>query len=964
MYSADEVDEVLKSSLTDFRELQPPDLFEKFQQTRLHDLKLKILEIQTSQERRKSMTDFSRILSFIRAFNGFAETFRLTSEQTACVWGPVKYVLHVVKDDIKALDEILQSYRGLGTRIPSVEPYTTLVTENPEVSIWLAFMYQDLLQFQKDLLKLFAARDWKATFHTNWRYYNQESFPDILKSFDHHRRALEGLLRAHHDQKSNEHHQISSDMSLRLNNHLQNYRDDQQNLEIHIRRYQEDREELLRSAKEQEKFRKHMQSSDFKKWVSAPLDLQENSHRIFAGTRAEFPGTTDWVVKDCIVENWIYGEPPETSLLCLNGKKGAGKTILASRIIDYCVEHRRDFKTSFFYCREDDPKQNNCLAIYKSLLIQMLRHHPDLLPSCYEKKLKGNEMLNDEGVARVLIGLFCNENMNQFIIIDGVDEIETAQRKPLLQFFSGLVDKCDTYKPGKVRVMFLGHDLAVYKQLKCMESATIIQLEPHVIEKDIALFVAEKAKQLKEKFDLTNEELQSAQELTIYRSDGMFLFASLAMDNLIRQPTVECVKKELRADFFPEDLRTAYDKVIVRLHRDLGENQWLMAKKIFGWLACAKRPLSWHEIQAALSMVTNESDASVVMDYRNKQLRDDIREICGSLVQKLGNRIMFAHSTAKLHIVNTERLDVKSIECDFTTTCLRYLSSQCFQKDLDQDQLKTFTQQGYYSFQDYALAKWGHHLEAVIKAGPGPLGHSTDYLSQALSQFTSLYRGELSVPTDSEERISRAREECRHFANYEFYEKLVTIWAHFSHQQMAHFKERNKLSIPSLASSLEKTRTMLESLDTQEGIGELYGKFLFKCDRLTCDYFYEGFETKDARDNHLQKHDRPYHCSVLGCSVVVFGFSTNKDLDKHIRLYHPDDTSPATFRQEPREFVEEARFPCPDCGRTFTRKANRDAHVRSKYGERPYACDVCPRAFTRSNDLRRHVRDIHSRRRA
>lgn len=110
--------------------------------------------------------------------------------------------------------------------------------------------------------------------------------------------------------------------------------------------------------------------------------------------------------------------------------------------------------------------------------------------------------------------------MNQFIIIDGVDEIETAQRKPLLQFFSGLVDKCDTYKPGKVRVMFLGHDLAVYKQLKCMESATIIQLEPHVIEKDIALFVAEKAKQLKEKFDLTNEELQSAQELTIYRSDG------------------------------------------------------------------------------------------------------------------------------------------------------------------------------------------------------------------------------------------------------------------------------------------------------------------------------------------------------------------------------------------------------------------------------------------------------------
>lgn len=193
---------------------------------------------------------------------------------------------------------------------------------------------------------------------------------------------------------------------------------------------------------------------------------------------------------------------------------------MASRLIDYCLTHRTDFKTSFFYCREDDPNQNNCLAIYKSLLVQMLVHHPDLLPSCYEKTLKGSEMLNDETVARALIGLFCNADVNHFIIIDGIDEIEAPQRKPLLQFFTGLVDKCDTYKPGKVRVMFLGHDLADYQQLKCMESATIIRLETKIIQKDIQLFVAEKAKKLKEKFSLTDEELYTAKELTLKRSDG------------------------------------------------------------------------------------------------------------------------------------------------------------------------------------------------------------------------------------------------------------------------------------------------------------------------------------------------------------------------------------------------------------------------------------------------------------
>lgn len=161
----------------------------------------------------------------------------------------------MVKDDIKALDEILQSYLGLGVRLPSVKSYASLVTEKPEVAICLAYMYHDLLEFQKSLLKLFAGQDWKVTFHANWRYYHQETFPEILKSFDHHRKALDDLLRAHHYQRSNEHHQISRDMSLRLNNHLQNYQENWQDLEVLIRRYEEDRNVLLRNAREEETHR-------------------------------------------------------------------------------------------------------------------------------------------------------------------------------------------------------------------------------------------------------------------------------------------------------------------------------------------------------------------------------------------------------------------------------------------------------------------------------------------------------------------------------------------------------------------------------------------------------------------------------------------------------------------------------------------------------------------------------------
>jgi hypothetical protein len=73
-----------------------------------------------------------------------------------------------------------------------------------------------------------------------------------------------------------------------------------------------------------------------------------------------------------------------------------------------------------------------------------------------------------------------------------------------------------------------------------------------------------------------------------------------------------------------------------------------MAKKIFGLLAGAKRPLKWCELQAALSLEVSPSGA-VTMDFQSNMLRNDIRETCGTLVQVVQqNRVEFIHSTTRL----------------------------------------------------------------------------------------------------------------------------------------------------------------------------------------------------------------------------------------------------------------------------------------------------------------------------
>lgn len=92
----------------------------------------------------------------------------------------------------------------------------------------------------------------------------------------------------------------------------------------------------------------------------------------------------------------------------------------------------------------------------------------------------------------------------------------------------------------------------------------------------------------------------------------------------------------------------SYHKIIDRLERESVRSQWTMAKKIFGLLAGVKRPLKWYELQAALSLEVS-AVGKVSMDYHNNQLRNDIRETCGTLVQVVQkNRVEFIHSTTRL----------------------------------------------------------------------------------------------------------------------------------------------------------------------------------------------------------------------------------------------------------------------------------------------------------------------------
>ncbi|KXJ92572.1 hypothetical protein Micbo1qcDRAFT_49583 [Microdochium bolleyi] len=972
------------------------------------------------QEKQKSMLNLARFKSALVVFENLTQAARLDSEQVSYIWGPIKLILKKTANDDKAiLDSILNAYYALGTRIPCTIPHDALLQLRPELQKALAYMYHDILQFHGDILGPLTSGDgWKRTFRAKWNDYADHAFRALLTRFDQHQKLFKNQLEAYGNG-------TLEDMSRRLNGHVQDYQDHWDVLERHIEQYEDDRRILLHSATEAEKKRKESQLKEMLRWFSTPGvdEEQEELHKRFQDARRDAPKTCHWILQNDKALNWLNTETlPKDSILWITGKMGAGKSVLASSMIDRClglgqddtqgepaaahhqteiISHDSDvpvFKTSYFYCREEGSRQNDSLTIYKSLLRQMLRSSQDLLPVCHEKKAKGQGTLNHEVTAQILLELFADADVNHFIVIDGIDSCKAETRRVVINFLSTLVNRCEENKPGKIRVLLVGHDLPDVRRLKPIESSTtIIEMTTKVVQADIGHYLDSSAPKLKA-CGLNASDIGRVRSKVLKRSDGSFLYAQMVMDNLLAQPTVGDLLAELEEERFPADLASAYNAILGRLKKQLNDRGWELAKSIFGWLACCKRPLQWHEIQAILVMSRDESTGDIVMNYYAGRLNRGIHETCGSLVQVLKGRITFVHHTIRAHVLQSEELDEREIECELAIATLTYLAGSCFRpKDDDAKDIDHFIEKKFYSFQDYAASKWNYHLEVVLKSGTAVFENPHRGLScqrklgRAASAFAEAFKTSLEPkdhsgskkPTPAqpekqvEDAIAKAEQACLPFVCYPFHAVMVAIWTHlYYHDTNTDTKQRNKISIHQLEGSMKRIRSRLESTwiglsgDSEKvaEFEETYGSNVFKCDRIACDYFYQGFETAELREAHTRRHERPYLCPVAGCTLVTFGFSTNKDCEKHIRSYHPDDPANTGFGPAPRELMpaggrDNAKFNCPHCGKNFTRKAIRDDHVNAHFGERPHQCSLCDKAFTRANDLRRHVEKRHARRR-
>lgn len=272
-----------------------------------------------------------------------------------------------------------------------------------------------------------------------------------------------------------------------------------------------------------------------------------------------------------------------------------------------------------------------------------------------------------------------------------------------------------------------------------------------------------------------------------------------------------------------------------------------------------------------------------------------------------------------------------------TVLCLQYLSFECFDQHCSVTFRTASAFQGDMAFQDYAVAHWCDHIIQLVGASSKQdisCISSNIELSAAVEDFSSQFEQDLAISSTTREKIPDSITEFSCSA------LLRDLWTHSNTVQAQKDDRADIVSLSSLARSLTQNRKAIEEAAMSNHsdqnkmlqLDTIYGKNLFKCPRRTCFFFHQGFDSARRREDHNNRHERPFRCAEDDCPAQTFGFTSQKELDKHQKRIHPGASiGPAKFARLKRGKIE---------------------------GDGPSSlrCALCYQQFSRRYELRRHLR--------
>ncbi|KAJ6476661.1 ankyrin repeat-containing domain protein [Mycena vitilis] len=306
-------------------------------------------------------------------------------------------------------------------------------------------------------------------------------------------------------------------------------------------------------------------------------------------------------------------------ILWCRGIPGAGKTVLASMIVEHlgARSETRNIGVACLYLKHKETDIQSPLDLLCSLWRQLVLGKPitALVGTFYlqhfEKKTKPSLLQIQEAVRSAI-----SQWTKVYIVVDAVDEYPEYPRNVLM-------DSLVTFGPT-VNLMFTSRP---HIDLNLMVPS-VEMLEIRANADDIRSYVDEQIRRSSRLLKHLNTRPELRQEIhskILSSVDGMFLLAKLHMESLSTKSTIKAAREALNS--LPRDLEHSYDAAMARI-ADQNEDDIKMAHSALLWIANAKKLLTIPQLQEALAI----EPGSKRLDYDNLVDIQTILAACAGLI--------------------------------------------------------------------------------------------------------------------------------------------------------------------------------------------------------------------------------------------------------------------------------------------------------------------------------------------
>lgn len=216
-------------------------------------------------------------------------------------------------------------------------------------------------------------------------------------------------------------------------------------------------------------------------------------------------------------------------------------------------------------------------------------------------------------------------------------------------------------------------------------------------------------------------------------------------------------------------------------------------------------------------------------------------------------------------------IQASHIELELCLLSLAYLNFPDFCTSVTPQSTRSALLSGRYSFYEYAVACWIPHLMSWLST-ENPDNNSIAELQETIEQFLDQHVSK-SCPKSPISKTMHDKLRLLHgLDNYDSLAQTV-VW---SRKQLLIEKcdseEANLLNFPDITSHMRCTleNMSMEALtpESKAALELYYGKKWFKCPRIYCRHFYDGFQSRENRDQHVRRHERAYTCTFDGCPTA------------------------------------------------------------------------------------------------